>query len=180
MPAELPLQSRSPSDTQAIAAAVASALRAGDVVALTGELGAGKTCFVQGAARALGVGERVTSPSFVLRREYAGRLPVLHLDVYRLETLSQVEDLGYEQVLDRTRVTFIEWGDAMAPLLPAEHLECELNLPPVPASAPTAADEPEPRRIVLRPHGEDWRRRLSGLSAALSGWRCAPPAGEAV
>ncbi|MGH8902709.1 MAG: tRNA (adenosine(37)-N6)-threonylcarbamoyltransferase complex ATPase subunit type 1 TsaE [Egibacteraceae bacterium] len=129
MAREVRLVSRSPEQTRRIAATVAGALRLGDVVALTGELGAGKTCFVQGAAAALGVPDRVTSPSFVLRREYQGRVPVLHLDVYRLSTLQEALDIGYEEALDRDWVTFIEWGDAMSPLLPVDHLEVEFRLP---------------------------------------------------
>ncbi|HVL98788.1 MAG TPA: tRNA (adenosine(37)-N6)-threonylcarbamoyltransferase complex ATPase subunit type 1 TsaE [Egibacteraceae bacterium] len=163
------LVTATPADTQAVAEAVARTLRPGDIVSLTGELGAGKTCFVQGAARGLGVTERVTSPSFVLRREYAGRVPVLHLDIYRLDALSEVADLGYEDALEGSRVTFIEWGDAMAPLLPAEHLVIELRVEEV-TSAGGVLPVCEPRRIVVRPHGDDWARRLSGLAADLLPW----------
>ena len=167
MSAELTLVSRTPGQTQQLAATIAGTLRAGDVVALTGELGAGKTCFVQGAARQLGVTERVTSPSFVLRREYDGRLPILHMDIYRLTTLQEIVDIGYEEVFDRTRVTFIEWGDAMSPLLPQDHLELEFRLPP-----PTQDDVvgEEDRHIVVRPRGQDWLRRVSDLRSALTPW----------
>ncbi|MDQ3537742.1 MAG: tRNA (adenosine(37)-N6)-threonylcarbamoyltransferase complex ATPase subunit type 1 TsaE [Actinomycetota bacterium] len=156
-----------------MAGMVAACLRAGDVLALTGELGAGKTCFVQGAAAALGVTQRVTSPSFVLRREYQGRLPLLHFDVYRLDTLQEVVELGYEQASDGTHVTFIEWGDAVSPLLPPEHLEIEFRLPDLSESALSdpADDGSEQRHIVLRAHGSDWRRRIVGLSADLQQWR---------
>lgn len=167
---DLLLVSATPEDTRALAAAIATDLRAGDVLSLTGELGAGKTCFVQGAAHSLGVTERVTSPSFVLRREYRGRLPILHLDVYRLDNLAEVEDLGYEQVLDRDHVTFIEWGDAMSPLLPLEHLEVELVLAEAPRGADGMVPEAEPRRIVVRPHGEGWTRRISSLAGTLVPW----------
>jgi tRNA threonylcarbamoyladenosine biosynthesis protein TsaE len=163
----LTLVSRAPGQTQELAATIARTLRAGDVVALTGELGAGKTCFVQGAARQLGVTERVTSPSFVLRREYDGTLPILHMDIYRLTTLQEIVDIGYEEVFDRTRVTFIEWGDAMSPLLPQDHLELEFRLPP-----PTHSDVvgEEDRRIVVRPRGQDWLRRVTDLRPELTPW----------
>lgn len=167
MSAELVLVSHTPDETRSLAATVAGALRAGDVVALTGELGAGKTCFVQGAAKALGVTERVTSPSFVLRREYDGDVPVLHLDIYRLETLQEIVDLGYEEVLDGDRVTFIEWGDAMSPLLPRDHLELEFRLPP---PDPDAGAADEVRRIVVRPRGEEWLRRIPVLRPDLQRW----------
>jgi tRNA threonylcarbamoyladenosine biosynthesis protein TsaE len=165
--AELELVSRTPGETRELAATLAGALRVGDVVALTGELGAGKTCFVQGAAGALGVQDRVTSPSFVLRREYEGRLPILHMDIYRLSTLQEVVDIGYEEVFDQTRVTFIEWGDAMSPLLPQDHLELEFRLPP--ADLPVVPGDEE-RRIVVRPRGEDWLRRVGDLRGALERW----------
>ena len=164
MSTELVLVSRTPTQTRTVAAAVAGVLRPGDVVALTGELGAGKTCFVQGAAAALGVTDRVTSPSFMLRREYEGSYPVLHLDIYRLETMQEIIDLGYEDAFDAARITFIEWGDAMSPLLPRDHLEVEFRLPDVAAIADTGD---EPRRIVVRPRGEDWLRRMSALSQRL-------------
>lgn len=167
MSAELVLVSRTPTETRQVAATIAGALRAGDVVALTGELGAGKTCFVQGAAAELGVTDRVTSPSFVLRREYEGRVPILHMDIYRLETLQDVVDIGYEEVFDHSRITFIEWGDAMSPLLPHDHLELEFRLPP--AELDVVAGDEE-RRIVVRPRGEDWLRRISGLHGDLSRW----------
>lgn len=170
MSTELVLVSRAPHDTQKMAGAIAGVLRPGDVVALTGELGAGKTCFVQGAADALGVSDRVTSPSFVLRREYQGTIPVLHLDIYRLETLQEVLDLGYDEVFDRSCVTFIEWGDAISPLLPRDHLELEFRLPPPETWTPQDTDE---RVIVVRPRGEDWLRRLSTLADDLQAWTSA-------
>ncbi len=167
------LRTTGPSETRRLAAAVAAGLRLGDVVSLTGELGAGKTCFVQGAARALGVTDPVTSPSFLLRRDYAGDVPVVHLDVYRLETLREVIDLGYDDVTSDGRITFVEWGDAMSQLLPSDHLEVELRLGDIDLDAPEGDEE---RQITLRPHGDGWRRRLQDLTSALAPWRAS--AGE--
>lgn len=165
-------------------------MRPGDVVALTGEIGAGKTCFVQGAAAALGITERVTSPSFLLRKEYHGDVDVLHLDVYRLESMQEVLDVGFGEAIEDSRgtsawVTFVEWGDAMAPLLPADHLEVELHLPPLDTdgltTAASAGDwQPEPRTIVLRPHGPEWARRLDEAQPALKVWTDAAPDGTAL
>lgn len=169
-PPELELLASTPADTRALAGTVARVLRPGDVVSLTGELGAGKTCFVQGAAGGLGVDGRITSPSFVLRREYEGRLRMLHLDVYRLESLQEVLDLGYEDVLGDTHVTFIEWGDAVRPLLPAEHLEIELALAAAPAAGADGLPEVEPRRILVRPHGDSWAQRVCELASDLTPW----------
>ncbi len=153
-------RSSSPEETQAIAAAVASALRPGDVVSLSGDLGAGKTCFVQGAAGALGVRERVTSPTFVLVREYEGAFPILHLDVYRLRNLQELTDLGYEELLDPSWIVFIEWGDAVGPLLPDEILDVVIH-----------AESEDARTIEVHARGPAWNRRLAGISADLAAWR---------
>lgn len=166
---ELRLATYTPDATRKLAATIAGALRPSDVVSLTGELGAGKTTFVQGAAESLGVTQRVTSPSFLLRREYPGPVPVVHMDVYRLETLQEVVELGYDEILDTARVTFIEWGDAMSPLLPPDHLEIELHLGDLaPGDDPEQGEE---RQVVVRAHGDDWARRLAGLAADLQPWR---------
>ncbi|MGH9216286.1 MAG: tRNA (adenosine(37)-N6)-threonylcarbamoyltransferase complex ATPase subunit type 1 TsaE, partial [Acidimicrobiales bacterium] len=101
--------------TQGLAAALASLAQPGDLVVLAGDLGAGKTAFVQGFGRGLGVGEPITSPTFTLVQEYMGRLPVHHVDVYRLGHLSEVVDLGLSELLDDEGIVLIEWGDAILP-----------------------------------------------------------------
>ena len=101
----------SPADTEALAAELAATLRPGDVVLISGELGAGKTTFVRGAARALGVAGPVTSPTFTIGSRHEGRLPVAHLDLYRLEHLD-AEDPGLlADYLTPDRVTFVEWPE---------------------------------------------------------------------
>lgn len=152
-------RSSSPEETQAIAGALAPVLVPGDVIALSGDLGAGKTCFVQGAARALEVKERVTSPSFVLMREYQGAYPILHLDVYRLGNLQELIDLGYEEFLDPSWVVFIEWGDAVGPLLPDEYLEVEIT-----------RDDDDARAIQFHSHGPGWDLRLGEMREAFIPW----------
>lgn len=169
MTERLALRTSGPQDTRALASAIAEALGPGDVVSLTGELGAGKTCFVQGAARGLGVSGRVTSPSFLLRRDYQGRVAVLHLDVYRLDDVGEVVELGLEEAADGQRVTFIEWGDAVGPLLPPDHLEVELRTHDL--------AEPERRCITLTAHGDGWRRRLDEIAARLATWADAAATG---
>ena len=111
--------SRSPEETQVIGERLGARLVAGSVVACTGELGAGKTCFLQGLARGLGVTGDVTSPTFVLVNYYRGRLPVYHLDAYRTGSLTELVDLGLEEMLHGDGVTVIEWADKLLPLLPA-------------------------------------------------------------
>jgi tRNA threonylcarbamoyladenosine biosynthesis protein TsaE len=88
-------------------------------VALSGDLGAGKTVFVQGLVRALGVTTGATSPTFVLVNEYRGRLPVHHVDAYRTASLAEMLDLGLEEMMDGDGVTIIEWAERLEPLLPA-------------------------------------------------------------
>jgi tRNA threonylcarbamoyladenosine biosynthesis protein TsaE len=107
----------SAAETEAAGAELAADLRPGDVVVVTGELGAGKTTLVRGALRALGVREPVTSPTFTIGRRYSGRLPVSHLDLYRLESL-EGEDPGLlEDYLTEDAVSFVEWPAAAEPLL---------------------------------------------------------------
>lgn len=113
---------RSAEETQALGAEIGAALGPGSVVACMGELGAGKTCFLQGLARGLGVTSDVTSPTFVLVNVYRGRLPVYHLDAYRTDSLAEVLDLGLEELLDGEGVTLIEWADKVLPLLPARSI----------------------------------------------------------
>lgn len=158
MTRQLECRSASPERTRAIAAVVAEVLAPGDVVALSGDLGAGKTCFVQGIAAALGVTERVTSPSFVLVREYgSGRIPLLHIDVYRLGNLQELVDLGYEEFLDPKQAVLIEWGDAVGPLLPSEYLQVDVH-------APTESD----RVIELVANGPGWAKRLSAIASRVA------------
>jgi len=124
------LSTRTAEGTRAAGEAIASSLQPGDVVSLTGDLGAGKTTLVQGAARALGVRDRVLSPTFTLVREYHGDLPVYHLDIYRLDRVQDVLDLGFEEMIDAGGVVFIEWGDAIEGLLPEDHLQLDLSIAP--------------------------------------------------
>ena len=156
----LDLTTASPDDTRAVGEAMATLLRPGDVVSLTGDLGAGKTTFVQGAARALGVQEPVLSPTFALVRQYRGRVPVYHLDIYRLDRVQDVLDLGFEEFVDRRAIVFIEWGDAIDALLPPEHLQVELALP---------ADGEE-RRLSVTWYGRSWAARIEPLTSVLERW----------
>ncbi len=129
-------------ETEAEGERLAAALGPSDVVALTGELGAGKTCFVQGLARALGVTRPVTSPTFVMVNEYRGRLPVHHVDAYRTASLTELLDLGLPELFDDGGVTVIEWADKVGPLLPARTIRVHLD---------GVGDEP--RRISIREPG---------------------------
>jgi tRNA threonylcarbamoyladenosine biosynthesis protein TsaE len=108
-----------PEETQALGERLGLTLGDGDVVGLIGDLGAGKTCFIQGLVRGLGVTARATSPTFVLINEYRGRLAVHHVDAYRLESVSEMLDLGLPELLAGEGVTVVEWADKLLTLLPA-------------------------------------------------------------
>jgi tRNA threonylcarbamoyladenosine biosynthesis protein TsaE len=133
-------------------------LRAGDVVVLSGELGTGKTAFAQGVARGLGVTEPVVSPTFTIVREYVGRLPLAHVDVYRLDRLQELHDIGFDELLDEG-VTLVEWGDVAATALPAERLEVRLEL---------AGAEAGDREICLSPLGASWQARSRRLAEVVA------------
>jgi tRNA threonylcarbamoyladenosine biosynthesis protein TsaE len=110
--------SSSPEDTESIAAAIGAALSPGDVVILTGDLGAGKTTFVRGLARGLGVTIGVKSPSFAIHLRYPGRIALHHLDLYRLKDGRDLSELGLEDVLEQEGVTAVEWGERLGDWLP--------------------------------------------------------------
>ena len=156
------LQTTSAEATKAVAAVVADHVRPGDLLLLVGDLGAGKTTFAQGFARALGVEEPVTSPTFTLARTYPGRLRMHHVDVYRLDRMAEVGDLALGELIDSNGVTLIEWGDAILAALPPAYLEVRLEL----------CDEPDDRDVTVRAVGQGWQLRLPALSTNLEPWRC--------
>jgi tRNA threonylcarbamoyladenosine biosynthesis protein TsaE len=153
-------RTKSVDDTRALAAELAPLARPGDLILLAGGLGAGKTAFVQGFARGLGVEENVTSPTFVLVRSYQGRLPMVHLDVYRLDRVQELIDLGIAEILEEDGVTLIEWGDVVRPALPGDFLEVRLE--------PGATDDE--RVVAVRAVGPRWLPRLRALQEAVERW----------
>jgi tRNA threonylcarbamoyladenosine biosynthesis protein TsaE len=146
---------RSTDETLALAGSVAEVLRPGDVVSLVGDLGAGKTVFARGVARGLGVTEAVVSPSFTIVREYEGRLPLVHIDVYRVDTIRELYDLGFEELVRDDAVTLVEWGNVIDVLLPGDRLDVRL--------APGDGDDE--RVVDLVGHGRSWRARAAELGA---------------
>jgi tRNA threonylcarbamoyladenosine biosynthesis protein TsaE len=122
------LESHSAGETERAAGEVAEGLRAGDVVLITGEVGTGKTTFVRGACEALRVTERVTSPSFVIGRTYAGRIPVSHIDLFRLETLEGEDPALLSDYLTPDSVAFVEWPEAAGSELEPERVALQVRL----------------------------------------------------
>jgi len=159
MTTDLPLltvPTTSAEGTQAVAAALAGLSRAGDLLVLCGDLGAGKTAFTQGFGRALGVTTPITSPTFTLANRYAGdALTVHHLDVYRLSHIDEVRDLGLHELVDDRSVTLIEWGDVISGALPGGYLEVRLTL----------GESSDDRVLELRTVGADWSDREVALLA---------------
>ncbi len=109
---------RSADETERVGERLGRRLVPGDVVALSGELGAGKTCFIRGLACGLGVTQTVSSPTFVIVNQYTGRMPVFHIDAYRTESLTELLDIGFDEYVSGDSVTVIEWADKLEPLLP--------------------------------------------------------------
>lgn len=144
---------RSAAETEALAAAFGHRAGPGHVFALVGPLGAGKTVFVRGLGRGLGVGGDVASPTFTLVHRYEGRCPLVHVDAYRLDDLEEWRLLGLEDLLAEPVVAAVEWAERIRPLLPGDALWVELE----------PADPPEARRLTFRPAGPAHRELLEAV-----------------
>ena len=142
--------------TQELAGRLARILQPGDLILIEGDLGAGKTTLVQGLARALGVGEAVTSPTFVLMNIYptAAGFDLVHVDVYRLDRRSEVVDLALPEMLDDGAVVVVEWGERAAGALPPAHLHIRIDI-----------GEADERVVHLDPRGGEWAARLEAMAA---------------
>jgi tRNA threonylcarbamoyladenosine biosynthesis protein TsaE len=156
MPAATDLQRQlvcpDPGSTSALGRALAGAARAGDVVCLWGELGAGKTHLAKAFGAGLGVRDTITSPSFILMAEYVGRLPLFHIDLYRLADASDALAGGLIDDRQAAGVTLVEWPDRLGPALPARRLDVRIE----------GAGE-EPRSITVRAGDPDLRRYLDAV-----------------
>lgn len=164
------LRSASAADTARLGGALARLLAPGDVVLLSGTLGAGKTTLVKAVVAALGGGQEVTSPTFTLLHTYATDPPVVHVDCWRLEQLHEVLDLGLEELLDEGAVALVEWGEAAAVRFGEGALAVTLSLPSAP-SPPAGGEPTEPgaegsttREVELVGDGA-WAARLRRLEA---------------
>ena len=158
----LALTASNPLDTERIAQRIAALVRAGDLITLVGEMGAGKTYFAQCFGRALGVSEPITSPTFNLLHTYGGgRLPMHHADLYRLERTGEIADLGITELLGAGGVALVEWGDVAGEEL-GSGLSVHLH---------TSAElSPDARRIEIGWMGLSWESRWEKLRSSLSEW----------
>jgi tRNA threonylcarbamoyladenosine biosynthesis protein TsaE len=136
--------------TRQLGERLASFLSAGALLTLSGQLGAGKTTFTQGLAKGLGVSRKVTSPTFTILKIYQGRLPLYHIDAYRLEGLDQ--DLGFEEYIGGDGVCVIEWSNFIADMLPQECIDIEFSI-----------NDDDSRTLVIRGKGEENERIVEQL-----------------
>ena len=148
----LNIVSGSPGYTRKLGKRIGELAEAGDVVLLVGELGAGKTCLTQGIARGLGIDEKVVSPTFVLLREYRGRLPLYHIDFYRLDTMEEIASLGLEDYIYGDGVCVVEWAEKGLEIFPDEHLRIDIKYL-----------APAKRELSLLSVGPGYERLLTGL-----------------
>ena len=150
-------------DTHAIAGAIAGVVRPRDLIVLVGEMGAGKTAFATGFANALGVhgDDHVSSPTFTLMHSYtSGRIPLHHVDLYRLTSLAEVADLGIRELLDMDAVGLVEWGDVASEVL-GDGLSVTLV---------ADEDDEDARMISVSVDGHAWDTRWELLKNALRDW----------
>jgi len=157
-----------PAETRELGSRLGALLRAGDVLCLSGPLGAGKTCLVQGIALGLGVAPDVpvTSPTFTLIGEYPGRVPLRHADFYRIEDEGRLFDLGFDDELDGTGVVVVEWGERWLEHLPSDRLDIRIDIVVPDLGPPAAAEMSEDRRarrIELCARGDRGRLLVEGL-----------------
>lgn len=108
-------------DTQKIASEIADTLKGDEFIAMYGDLGAGKTAFVQGLARALGITDHITSPTFTIVNEYEGRVPLYHFDVYRISDPDEMYEIGYEEYVDTDGICIVEWAELIEDLFPPRY-----------------------------------------------------------
>ncbi len=146
------LISNNEKETKALGARLAKLLSPGDNIALTGNLGSGKTTFTKGLARGLNIEkpEYVNSPSFVLMKEYKGRASLYHFDLYRLDSLEDIEYIGMQEYLNGDGIVVIEWADRMKILLPSEYLEISIDI--------TAQEK---RKFTFIAHGKRYNNIIS-------------------
>jgi tRNA threonylcarbamoyladenosine biosynthesis protein TsaE len=157
----LTLNSYSPEQTQLLGNYLGKLARKADLFLLTGQLGTGKTCLVQGIARGLYVKEYAFSPSFVILRQYHGRLPLYHIDFYRLDCIEEIADLGLEDYFYGDGVCVIEWADKGLQVVPQDNLLISIHYVPVSETV---------RSIRLKSQGERYNELIKQLKKEREFW----------
>lgn len=155
------VRTKSSDETTSLGRLVGELLRPGELLLLVGDLGTGKTTFVQGLAEGLGIDKRARSPSFTMMHSHeGGRYPLLHVDLYRCSSAEEVSDLGLEELIEPPTVAAIEWGDRALTIARDDFLELEFKW--------DAADD-DTRTIRFLPSGR-WQTRMGELSDAVQAW----------
>lgn len=139
-------------ETQSLGRELGHLAQSGDVILLVGNLGAGKTCLTQGIAWGLDIDGYASSPSFILVNEYRGRIPMYHIDLYRLDSINEIADIGLDDYLYGRGLCVVEWADKAFDILPAQNLLIEIDL--------VGKNE---RRLELTPHGKRYKEMLSDI-----------------
>ena len=152
MSASLRFRTASPDETRAFGRALGAALSRGGFVGFEGQLGSGKTVAIQGAAEGLGYEGYVTSPTFVIVNEYVGRVPILHVDLYRISGAGELEDIGYREIFFVDGVALVEWADRVPELLPPDRLRVIIDI-----------DGPDDRAFTVSAFGDGGARLLERL-----------------
>ena len=150
------IETHSPEQTQALGLRLGQAAMPNDLFLLVGELGAGKTCLTQGIARGLDIDSHVRSPTFVLATEHRGRLMLYHIDLYRIDRLNEVQDLGLDEYIEGGGVCVVEWADKAIPVFPTEHLRIELE---------HTGDES--RGLTFTAHGDRYAQLIKTFSKSI-------------
>ena len=144
-------------ETQKFGEKLGSILKEGDILCLNGDLGAGKTTLTKSIGSGLGVDEYITSPTFALINEYRGRIPVYHIDVYRLENVEEIDDLGFDEYIYGSGVTIIEWAERIKSFLPEDRIILDIRRGhDENARRISLSGDGERYRTVLRRMKEDW------------------------
>ncbi len=147
---ELFVVTKTRKETQDLAYRLGEIVKANTLITLSGDLGAGKTTFTQGLARGLGIDKKVTSPTFTIMKEYMGRLPLYHIDAYRLENITQ--DLGFDEYIESDGVCVIEWANFIEYVLPEELLNIEFTI-----------NDDDSRTLKLKAYGERYEEVIAEL-----------------
>lgn len=154
------LISNSPEQTEKIGDVIGQALGYGDVICLSGDLGVGKTAFVKGLAKGIGIGEHITSPTFTIVNEYNGKYTLYHFDVYRVNDVDELEEIGFDEYVYGDGISVIEWAELIEPILPKEKLWVKIlkNI--------TLGENY--REIIITPFGEKYSKMIQQLNLTWS------------
>jgi tRNA threonylcarbamoyladenosine biosynthesis protein TsaE len=153
---EIELITHSPGETQELGCRIGELAQPGDAILLVGDLGSGKTCLTQGIARGLSIKEHALSPTFVIMREMHGRLPLYHMDLYRLDRVEETNDLGLDDYFYGEGLCVVEWAEKAMALMPPDHLLIEINY----------VSDSE-RRMFLKPRGQKYEELLKRLGSPI-------------